>query len=130
MVMRFMGKSEEGFKIWEQLLAILLDQQVGTPSRCSTDDLSEMASHENRRKELKIRVSRVCNSLVQAPLASGTLQQSLENHKQTSEMTRAIHGHDNSHSDIAMCLNNLDTGYYAMSNFEESLYNLEQSLKK
>ena len=110
-VMQFMGKSEEGVKIWEQLLTILLDQQAGTPSTCSTDDLSEMSSHEIRRKELKICAACVCHSLGRARLASGKVKHSLEKHNQDLEMTGTFHRNYNSHSDIAVCLSNLGNAY-------------------
>ncbi len=128
-VMGFMGKSEEGVEVWEDLLVILNNQQAGNGKKGITERLQDVWYRRNRGKAVKLRIAHTHCSLGTALMATGKLNRAASQLELSFKMKRAIHGPKKPHPDIASSLNNLGNVYHCMGELKKALEKHEQRVE-
>ncbi len=126
-MMNFMGKWEEEIQVWKHLLVILQHQQEENRRSCIKHFLN-VSSRRNRRKETKIRIAWVYDSLGVAVMQAGKLISATSKLEKSIAMRQAIHGHNKPHPEIAGSLNNLGLVHHRIGELEKALEKHEESL--
>ncbi len=85
-VMEFMGKSEEGVEVWEDLLAIRNHQEAENRRRSFIERLQDAWYRRNRGKVVKLRIAHTYHSLGTALKDTGKLNRAASQLGQSSKM--------------------------------------------
>ncbi len=123
MAMKFIGKADNEVRVWENLVDILHNRQaIGrkrSHNRCFSDELNEEKSD----------IANAYNSLGNALVRNGKLNEAASKLELSLKLCRMIHGHDKVHPAIAASLGNLGNVYRGLGKLGKALEKHEQSLE-